>query len=129
MKRFAAVPLAALLLLALSTIYVIAAEPSISKSVLAGGEDATVYVLKVTASGSDIYGLTIEETSGSVADIVSPNGWSGIAAGSYVAFNTYDKPIKDGTSMMFRIIATSKDASFTVKFHDQNSRIGSDKTI
>lgn len=129
MKRFTTVLLAAVLLLALSTIYVTAAGPTVSKSVLAGDEDATVYVLRVTASGSDIYGLTIEESSGSVGDIVSPSGWSGIAAGDYVAFNTYDKPIKSGSSKTFRIIATSSEASFTIKFHDQNSRIGSQKNI
>lgn len=129
MKRFTAVLLATVLLLALSTIYVTAAGPRVSKSVLASDEDVTIYVLRVAASGSDIYGLTIEESSGSVEDIVSPSGWSGIAAGDYVAFNTYDKPIKSGSSKMFRIIATAKDANFTIKFHDKNSLIGSQNNI
>ena len=129
MKRFTAVILATIVLLVLSSICVIAAGPQVSKRVLAGDEDVTVYVLKVSASGSDIYGLTIEESSGSVEDIVSPKGWSGIAAGDYVSFKTVDKPIKSGSSMMFRIIAGSSDATFTIKFQDKDSRIGAKKSI
>jgi hypothetical protein len=129
MKRCTAVILAAILLLTLSTIYVTAAGPKVSKSVLGSDEDITVYVLRVSASGDDIYGLIISESSGSVEDIVSPSGWSGIAAGDYVSFNTYDKPIKSGSSKTFRIIATSKDATFTIKFRDKDSRIGDVKNI
>jgi hypothetical protein len=129
MNRLTTVLLAAVLLIALSTTFVAAAGPSVSKNIIAGDEDITVYVLRVSASGGDIYGITIEESSGSIDDIVSPSGWSGIAAEDFITFNTFDKPIKSGSSKTFRVIATSSDASFTVKFHDKTNPIGSQKNI
>ncbi|NIM19820.1 MAG: hypothetical protein GTO51_06205 [Candidatus Latescibacteria bacterium] len=129
MKRFAVALLACAFVAASLASPVLAAGPSVSKSVLGSDDEIAVIVVRIAASDRDIYGITIEDESGSIEDIVSPIGWSGVAGSELVAFGTVDRPIKAGSAKSFRIVTTNKDASFTIRFRDKNSRFGTKKTI
>lgn len=121
MTRFA---LSTLLVLALGTILALpasAAEPQVSKRVLADAGGTSVVLLNVTASGRDIYGISISDASGSIEDIVSPNGWAGVTSGDRVVFRTSDTPIGSGKTVTFRIVTKNKDAGLTLLFRDSKS--------
>ncbi len=129
MKRFFTILVASAFILICVTFTAFAAGPSVSKSVLASDDETAVIVIRVAASGTDIYAITIKDESGSVDDIVSPSGWCGLSAGDYVSFVTVDKPIKAGSSKSFRIITKNQDASLSISFRDKDSPIGAKKTI
>lgn len=120
------IALIALMLLALP---VIAAGPSVHKSVLAGENGTTVILLRVSAGSSAIYGVTIEDESGSIDDVVAPKGWVSIAGDSKAIFRTGDKPIKSGGAISLRIVSTSENPTFGVTFKDAKTQIGGKKTI
>jgi hypothetical protein len=108
---------------------VLAAEPNATKSV-AGSEDGTsVVVVRVTAAGESIFGVTIKDASGSIKDIVAPKGWVGITDGTDIMFRTGDKPIRAGSSLTFRLHTTNEDGALSVTFRDEDSPVGSGKTL
>jgi hypothetical protein len=107
----------------------LAADPGASKSVLGEDGGKAVVVVKVTARGQDIYGVTIKDASGSIADIIAPKGWVGISSGRDVIFRTGGSPIKAGSSTSFRLYTSNEDAELTVSFRDQKSLIGASKTL
>jgi hypothetical protein len=108
---------------------VLAASPNATKSVQ-GSEDGTAVVLiRVTAANQTVYGVTIKDASGSIKDIVAPKGWVGISSGTDVIFRTGEKPIRAGSSLTFRLHTTNEDGELSVSFRDENSPIGSGKTL
>lgn len=106
-----------------------AAGPSATKTVL--GEDAgsSVVLVRVTAAGDDIYGITVKDASASITDIVAPKGWVGVSSGRDVIFRTGGSPIKAGTSLSFRLYTSNETAALTVSFRDQKSLIGPSKSL
>jgi hypothetical protein len=108
---------------------VLAAEPSATKSVLGSEDGTSVVVIRVTAAGQSVYGVTIKDTSGSIKDIVAPKGWVGITDGTDIIFRTGDKPIRAGSSLTFRLHTTNEDGALSVSFRDQDSPVGSGKTL
>jgi len=125
MKRFVCI----LALVALAAGPVLAASPSATKSVLADDGSSAVVVVRVTAAGNDVYGVTIKDASASIGDIVAPKGWVGISSGRDVIFRTDSNPIKAGASLEFRLSTTNAGAELSVTFRDNRSAIGSSKTI
>jgi hypothetical protein len=107
----------------------LAADPAASKSVLGEDGGKAVVVVNVTARGQDIYGVTIKDASGSIADIIAPKGWVGISSGRDVIFRTGGSPIKAGSSASFRLYTSNEDAELTVTFRDKKSLIGARKTL
>jgi hypothetical protein len=107
----------------------LAASPGASKSVLGDDGGKSVVVVKVTATSDDIYGVTIKDASGSIADIVAPKGWVGISSGRDVIFRTGGSPIKAGSSVSFRLYTSNESGELTVSFRDQKSLIGMSKTL
>ena len=106
-----------------------AADPSVSKTVLTTeGADAVV-ILSVTARGRAVYGLTVVDASESVSDIVAPKGWVGIASGDLVTFRTFENPIASGSSMAFRIVTKNPQARMSVTFRDAKSAFGGKKNL
>ena len=106
-----------------------AADPSVSKTVLTTeGEDAVV-ILNVTARGRAVYGLTVVDATESVSDIVAPKGWVGIASGDLVTFRTLENPIASGASMAFRIVTKNPQANMSVTFRDAKSAFGGKKSL
>lgn len=108
---------------------VLAAEPSATKSVLGSEDGTTVVVIRVTAAGQSVYGVTIKDDSGSIKDIVAPKGWVGITDGTDIIFRTGDKPIRAGSSLTFRLHTTNEDGALSVSFRDLDSPVGSGKTL
>lgn len=108
---------------------VLAAEPNATKSVVGSEDGTSVVEVRVTAAGQSIYAVTIKDTSGSIKDIVAPKGWVGITDGTDILFRTGDKPIRAGSSVTFRLHTTNEDGALSVKFRDENSPVGSGKTL
>ena len=108
---------------------VLAAGPSATKSVGSSEDGTTVVDIRVTASGQSVYGINIKDASGSIKDIVAPEGWVGISSGSDVIFRTGEKPIQSGSSLIFRLHTTNGEGSLSVSFRDKKSPIGSAATL
>ena len=129
MKRSVWTLTAVVCLVVLVALPVLAAGPNVSKRVLGEGDGKAVVLLRVTASGQDIYGVNIKDASGSISDIVAPKGWVGITSGDDVIFRTGGKPIKAGSSMSFRIVTSNKDGALSVSFRDNRSAVGESKSL
>ncbi len=108
---------------------VFSASPNVSKSVLVSDDGSSVIVVRVTASGQSIYGITITDNSGSVQDIVSPKGWSGVASEGQIVFATVDQPIAAGSSKSFHIVTTNANAGLSIIFRDENRLLMAKKDI
>lgn len=119
----------AILTLLILAVPAFAAGPSIHKSVLAGEDGTSVILLRISAGSSAIYGITVEDESGSIDDVIAPKGWCSIASDSKALFRTGDKPIKSGATLSLRIVSTSENVTFGVTFKDAKTQIGSKKTI
>jgi hypothetical protein len=119
----------AILALVLMASPLLAAGPSVSKSVLAGENGTSVILIQVSAGSSAIYGVTLEDESGSIDDVIAPKGWCSIASDSKALFRTGDKPIQSGATLSLRIVTTNENASFGVIFKDSKTQIGGKKTI
>jgi hypothetical protein len=112
---------AAIVLVALALLTVApasAAEPVVTKRVVAEDDGAAVLVVEVRAADQAIYGVVLADESASVADIVAPKGWAGISSGDRVVFTTVDTPVKAGERAVFRMVTTNKSASLAVTFRD-----------
>jgi hypothetical protein len=108
---------------------VLAADPTASKGVVGSEDGKSVVVINVTASNQSIYAVTIKDASGSIKDIVAPKGWVGICSGTDVLFRTGEKPIRPGTTLAFRLVTTNETGALSVSFKDENSPVGSAKTL
>jgi hypothetical protein len=108
---------------------VFSAGPTVTKRVAVADDASSVVVVRVTASGSSIYSIAITDESGSVEDIVSPKGWSGVASEGHIVFATVDHPIASGSSKSFRIVTTNADAGLSVRLHDANRLLTAKKDI
>lgn len=116
MARFTATLLVALALGVMMTSFA-NAEPTVKRSVVADVGGTAVVELSVSASGRAIHAIMIEDTSGSVEDVLAPEGWVGLTSGDKTLFRG-TKPISSGHSLSFRIVTTNKDAGLTVTFSD-----------
>lgn len=106
-----------------------AAGPVVKKSVLAGDDGSAVILLRVSAGSTSIYGVTVEDATGSIEDVIAPKGWVSISDGSKVLFRTGSKPIKGGATTSFRIVTKNKDAGLRVRFKDAKTQVGPEKTL
>jgi hypothetical protein len=108
----------------------LAADPSVTKSVLSTDDGSTVVVvLRVSAADKAVYGITVSDGSASVEDIVAPEGWVGIATDDMVMFRTVDTPIASGKALSFRIVTKNSEATLGVTFRDKKSAFGSKEDV
>jgi hypothetical protein len=107
----------------------LAADPSVTKSVLSMEDGSTVLVLRVSAAGKAVYGITVSDGSASVEDIVAPEGWVGIATDDMILFRTVDTPIASGKALSFRIVTKNSQATLGVTFRDKDNTFGSKKDV
>jgi len=121
--------LALIVVAVLVALPVLAAGPTVTKSVTSSEDGVSVVVIRVTASGESVYGINITDASGSIKDIIAPKGWIGISSGSDVMFRTGEKPIRAGSSLVFRLVTTNEQGGLSITFRDVNSAIGSGKTL
>jgi hypothetical protein len=101
-----------------------AADPVVSKKVLTEADGTSVVIISISAKDRAIYGITVKDASGSIEDIVAPNGWAALSAGDVASFRTVDTPIASGKSLAFRVVTTNKDADFGITFRDAKSSFG-----
>ncbi len=121
--------LALIVVAVLVALPVLAAGPTVTKSVTSSEDGVSVVVIRVSASGETVYGINITDASGSIKDIIAPKGWIGISSGSDVMFRTGEKPIRAGNSLVFRLVTTNEQGGLSITFRDENSAIGSGKTL
>lgn len=107
----------------------LAADPTVSKSILAADDGGSVVVLTVEAADKAVYGVTISDASASVEDIIAPEGWVGIATDDTIFFRTLDAPITSGKAVSFRVVTKNSGASLAVTFRDLKTAIGSKKDV
>lgn len=107
---------------------VLAEGPQVSKSTLAG-DGVSVVVIRVTAGSSDIYGITVDDPSGSIVDVAGPKGWCAIATDSQVYCRTIDSPLRRGRSMSLRIVTEDPGAKLSIRFRDAKTTVGGGKSI
>jgi hypothetical protein len=105
-------------LVALAAVPASAAEPVVTKRVLAEDEGTAVLALEVRAADQAIYAVILADESASVADVVAPKGWAGISSGDRVVFATADTPVKAGDKVVFTMVTTNKSAPLAVTFRD-----------
>ena len=130
MTRFNRTILLGGVLCVLMALPALAADPSVTKSVLSTDDGSTVVVvLRVSAASKAVYGITVSDGSASVEDIVAPEGWVGIATDNMVMFRTVDTPIASGKALSFRIVTKNSEATLGVTFRDQKSAFGSKKDV
>ncbi|MFQ5511696.1 MAG: hypothetical protein ACE5EO_07595 [Candidatus Krumholzibacteriia bacterium] len=113
----------------MASVPALAADPSVSKTVLTNQGEAAVVILNVTARGRAVYGVTIVDATESVDDIVAPKGWVGIASGERVTFRTLENPIASGSSLAFRVVTRNAETGLAVTFRDSKSAFGSKKSL
>ena len=129
MTRFNRTILLTGLICVLMALPALAADPSVSKSVLATQDGSSVVVLRVSVSDQAVYGINVSDASASVEDVVVPDGWVGIATDDMIMFRTLDNPISLGQSVSFRIVTKNPQASLDVVFRDKKTAIGSRSNI
>ncbi|MDH3217144.1 MAG: hypothetical protein OEN01_12800 [Candidatus Krumholzibacteria bacterium] len=129
MTRFNRTVLLAGSLCVLVALSALAQGPSVTKSVLGSDDGSSVVLVRVTARDQAVYGVTITDATGSVEDIVAPEGWAGITSGDLVLFRTVDTPIPSGRSLSFRIVTTNAQADMGISFRGKKSAFGSSKKI
>ena len=107
---------------------ILAAEPTVTKSIFAETADETVLIVQVSAADQEIYGINLADDTGSITDIFCPKGWVGISSGDRVTFRTAD-PISTGQTIQFRIVTTDKSAPLGITFRDKKSPIHTNQNI
>ncbi|UCG53112.1 MAG: hypothetical protein JSW58_06050 [Candidatus Latescibacterota bacterium] len=108
---------------------VLAADPAVTKRVLAETDGTTVLAVDVSVSGKAVYGVTIADESASIVDLIAPKGWVGISLGDAAAFRTGEAPISSGKTVRFMIMTTNASAPLDVTFKGAKIPIGGTKNI
>ncbi len=129
MTRFNRTILLAGALCVLMALPALAADPTVTKSVVPTEDGSPVVVLKVSAAGKAVYGITVSDASASIEDIFAPDGWVGIATDDMIMFRTTDKPIASGKALSFRIVTKNSDAALGVTFRDEKKTFGPKKDV
>jgi len=129
MTRFNRTIILVLALSMLVALPALAADPAVSKRVLTDSDGMTVIVLTVSAKDQNVYGITVDDASASIEDVVAPNGWAAVTSGDKVSFRTVDSPIAAGKSQAFRIVTKNASGSLGVQFRDEKSMFGTKKSI
>jgi hypothetical protein len=129
MTRFNRAALVTGVLCVVAALPALAAEPTVSKSIL--GADNGSSVLVITFSGADqaVYGVTLTDASASFEDIVVPEGWVGIATDDTILLRTLDTPITSDKSATFRVVTKNANAALSATYRDLKTTIGSKQDI
>lgn len=111
-------------LLVLVVLPALAADPAVSRKVETDENGVTMVVLRVQAGSRPIYGMTVDEVSGSISNLYAPKGWVGISSGEHVLFRTLEAPIKSGKSASFKIVMPDTQAPLSLSFRDEKVFFG-----
>ncbi len=103
---------------------------SLRRKVVRDRHGVDVLVVSVTPSGSKVYGVDIVDASGSVADVVAPKGWVGVAAADHILFRTGRRPIAPGRTLTFRIYTADPRAPLKVRLRNRKIEpLGAERTL
>jgi hypothetical protein len=129
MTRSPLIILAVCALAAVIALPAAAADPVVAKRVITEADGVTVLKISVSAANQSIYGITLADETGSIADIWVPKGWVGISSGDRVIFRAGDDPISSGETVAFRIVTTNGSAPLDITFRGQKTPIHAKQTL
>ncbi|UCH85502.1 MAG: hypothetical protein JSW50_07385 [Candidatus Latescibacterota bacterium] len=119
----------ALILVVMTAIPVMAADPAATKRVVAQSDDASVLAIEVSVTGRAVHSVMITDASGSIVDVVAPKGWVGITSGERTLFRSDDKPIVSGEKVVFTVLTTNASAPLDVSYRGAKTPIGGKQSI
>ena len=116
--------LTAIAILALISQSAFGAAASIKKSVTVMEDGKFLVKIKVTASGSNIYGLKLIDPEASIINVYAPRGWCIVTDGEDFLARTSNVPLKAGRTVEFIIHSTSDKINYTWSVFNQMKQLG-----
>ncbi len=107
-----------------------AGAASFQRQIVRDRNGVEVLVVRVTPSGSSVYGVDIVDPSASVSDVVAPKGWVAVAGADRVLFRTGHRPIAPKKTLSFRIYTADPHAPLTIRLRNRKVKpMGAERTI
>jgi len=100
------------------------AAASVKKSVTVMEDGRYLIKLKVTSSGSNIYGLKLIDPDAAIVDVYAPGGWCVVTDGEDLLARTFATPIKAGKTVEFVIHSVTDQIKYTWSVHDNLEQLG-----
>lgn len=100
------------------------ATASIRKSVTEIEDGKYLIKLKVTSSGSDIYGLRLIDPDASIINVYAPRGWCAVTDGEDYLARTTGTPLKSGKPVEFIIHSTTDKVDYTWSVYGRMKQLG-----
>jgi hypothetical protein len=128
MTRSTLIVLTVLAFAVVTALPALAADPVVAKRVVTEEDGSTVLKISISAANQSIYGVTVTDETGSIADIWVPKGWVGISSGDQVIFRG-DSPISSGKTVTFSIVTTNVTAPLGITFRGEKTLIHAKQTL
>ncbi|MBN2185212.1 MAG: hypothetical protein JW746_07780 [Candidatus Krumholzibacteriota bacterium] len=111
-------------ILALVSQSVFGAAAEIKKSVTVMEDGRFLIKLKVTSSGSAIYGLKLIDPEAAIVNVYAPAGWCIVTDGEDLLARTSTKPLKAGKTVEFVIHSSTDKIDYTWSVHGDLKQLG-----
>ena len=129
LKTRALLVLTSLAILAAFSHSAFGAAASISKSVTPMADGNYLVKLKVTSSGTDIYGIRLIDPGASIVNVYAPRGWCAVTDGGDYLARTSGAPLRAGKPVEFIIHSTSDRVDYTWSAYGWLKHIGKPERI
>lgn len=106
-----------------------AQEASLSRTHYEAEPGLSVMLLQLKAGNQAVHGFYVEDPTGSVQELVSPNGWSGVTSGELTLFHSLDKPVASGRTLTFKVLTKNPNATLNWYVQDSKGRIGATRQL
>ncbi|MBN2072265.1 MAG: hypothetical protein JW814_12495 [Candidatus Krumholzibacteriota bacterium] len=100
------------------------AAASVNKSVTVMEDGRFLIKLRVTSSGSKIFGLKIIDPEASIVDVYAPSGWCVVTDGEDFLARTGSNPVKAGKTIEFIIHSSVDKVEYTWSVHGDLEQLG-----
>lgn len=124
LKTRALLVLTFIAILAVFSNSVFGAAATISKSVTPMDDGRYLIKLKVTSSGSAIYGIRLIDPGASIVNVYAPRGWCAVTDGEDYLARTFASPLRSGKPVEFIIHSTSNKVDYTWSVYGAMKQLG-----
>ncbi len=128
LKKRAIVVAVSLMLMVIAGQAVMAAAPTITKSVTAMEDGVFMVRLRMTASGNEVYALKLIDPEAAIVDVFSPKGWITVTDGEETLARS-GSALKDGKSVEFVLYSKSDKVAYTWTAFGKIKQIGKPGTL
>ncbi len=128
LNKRAIVVSAAVLLMVIAGYSVMAAAPMITKSVTPMEDGLFMVRVRITASGNNVYALSLIDPEAAIVDVFAPRGWITVTDGEDFLART-NTALKDGKSVEFVIYSKSDKVAYTWTAFGKIKQIGKPGTL